>query len=84
MDRREEIAKVAYELYIQGGRIDGQDVDNWFEAERIVTARYAEQGSASAKAVAKQAATGTTPRAGRAATASKTTAKKTLNKTRTP
>lgn len=37
-----EIAKVAYELWEKGGCIPGRDMENWLEAERIVTARYAE------------------------------------------
>ncbi len=43
MDVREEIAKVAYELYEKSGRIDGRDVENWLEAERTVKARVAEK-----------------------------------------
>jgi hypothetical protein len=83
MDRREEIAKVAYELYMQGGRIDGKDVEHWFEAERIVTARYAEQKAAPARQRVKKAAAGTAPRGRKAATGSKTAAKKTVSKART-
>ena len=30
------IAKKAYELYEQSGRIDGKDVEHWIEAEKIV------------------------------------------------
>lgn len=37
----DEIAKVAYELYEKSGRIEGRDLDNWLEAEKIVMARYA-------------------------------------------
>jgi hypothetical protein len=36
---REEIAKVAYELYEKSGRVPGRDTLNWLEAERIVLAR---------------------------------------------
>ncbi|MGQ9569516.1 MAG: DUF2934 domain-containing protein [Thermodesulfovibrionales bacterium] len=36
MDLYDEIAKVAYELWEQSGRIDGRELDNWLEAERIV------------------------------------------------
>ncbi len=32
----EEIATVAYDLYERSGRIEGRDLDNWLEAERIV------------------------------------------------
>lgn len=36
----EEIRQVAYELYVKSGCIEGRDLDNWLEAERIVLARY--------------------------------------------
>jgi hypothetical protein len=39
MDLYDEIVKVAYELWEQSGRIDGRDIENWLEAERIVLAR---------------------------------------------
>jgi len=38
-----EISKVASELYEKGGRIEGRDLDNWLEAEKIVISRYKEQ-----------------------------------------
>jgi hypothetical protein len=41
MNLRDEIAKVAYELYEKSGRIEGKDRENWVEAERIVKARHA-------------------------------------------
>ncbi len=41
MDLHEEIAKLAYELYEKGGRLEGRDLENWCEAERIVLARSA-------------------------------------------
>jgi len=37
-DLKEEIAKVAYEIYEQRG-IPGLEVENWLEAERIVLER---------------------------------------------
>lgn len=37
----EEIAKLAYELYEKSGRLEGRDLENWCEAERIVLARLA-------------------------------------------
>ena len=43
MKLREEIAKIAYELYIKSGCIDGKDCENWLEAERIVLTRRASQ-----------------------------------------
>jgi hypothetical protein len=49
MDLYEEIAKVAYELYEKNGYIDGRDLDNWLEAERVVMARLAEEQKKSEK-----------------------------------
>ncbi len=43
MDLFDEIAKVAYELYEQSGRIEGRELDNWLMAERIVMARLAKE-----------------------------------------
>jgi|GEM_PF-1805835 len=37
-DLKEEITKVAYEIYEQMG-ISGREVENWLEAERIVLER---------------------------------------------
>lgn len=39
MSMHEEISKVARDLYEKSGRIDGRDVENWHEAERIVKGR---------------------------------------------
>lgn len=41
-DLNEEIAKVAYDLYEKRGKTQGNDLDDWVKAERIVTERYAE------------------------------------------
>lgn len=43
MDLHDEIAKVAYELYLKRGCVDGHDIDDWLEAEWIVLARHAGQ-----------------------------------------
>lgn len=40
MDLKEEIGKVAYEIFIKNGCIPGRDMDNWLEAERIVIEKY--------------------------------------------
>ena len=32
----EEVARVAYELYVERGRVDGGDLDDWLKAEAIV------------------------------------------------
>jgi hypothetical protein len=37
-DHKEEIARVAYEIYARTG-IAGREVENWLEAERIVLER---------------------------------------------
>jgi DUF2934 family protein len=37
---RAEIARLAYELYEERGRHDGQDVDDWLAAEHQLTRRY--------------------------------------------
>jgi Protein of unknown function (DUF2934) len=35
-----EISDLAYELYVNSGFIEGRDIQNWLEAERIVLARH--------------------------------------------
>ncbi|MFH0932882.1 MAG: DUF2934 domain-containing protein [Nitrospirota bacterium] len=40
----DEIVTLAYELYVKSGRVEGRDLDNWLEAERIVRARYVAKG----------------------------------------
>ncbi len=34
------IAEVACEIYMKSGTIEDRDLDNWLEAERIVTNRH--------------------------------------------
>ena len=48
----EEVAKVAYELYEKRGRVHGQDMEDWFNAEMIVKKRY-EKGTGQAAEVVK-------------------------------
>ncbi len=43
MNLRDEIARVAWELYEKSGYIAGREMENWLEAERIVMARRASQ-----------------------------------------
>jgi len=48
MDIHDEIKLEAYLLYEKSGRLEGRDLEYWFEAERIVTERHAaeqEQGT---------------------------------------
>lgn len=35
----DEIAKLAYELYLKRGGVDGGDVEDWLKAERILKAQ---------------------------------------------
>ena len=35
-----EIEKMAYNLYVQRGMVEGHDLDDWFQAEKIVMARH--------------------------------------------
>jgi hypothetical protein len=42
MELNEQIAILAFELYENSGRIEGRDLDNWLEAERIIKARQQE------------------------------------------
>jgi hypothetical protein len=48
MDLNSEIEELAYELFEKSGRIEGRDLDNWLEAERIVIERYPSQKKKSA------------------------------------
>lgn len=46
MNLYDEIKKEAYSLYEKNGMIEGRDIDNWFEAERIVLEkRKAKEGA---------------------------------------
>jgi len=46
----DEIARVAHDLYEKSGRVQGRDMQNWLEAERIVLARH-EKGTKQAKSI---------------------------------
>ena len=54
MDLYEEIAKVAYEIYEKSGYIEGRDLDNWLEAERIVMAYIIREKKSEKKAGVKK------------------------------
>lgn len=46
---KEEIAKLAYELYEERGRVHGYDVDDWLEAEwELIEKRKASRFAAAA------------------------------------
>jgi len=36
----DKIAQMAYELYEKSGKVEGRDLGNWLEAERIVMAQH--------------------------------------------
>ncbi|MDI6890430.1 MAG: DUF2934 domain-containing protein [Thermodesulfovibrionales bacterium] len=52
MNLQDEITKVAYEIYEKSGWIEGRDLDNWLEAERIVMERLAKEKKKSGKKTA--------------------------------
>ena len=41
----EEIQMRAYEIYASGGRIDGRDLEDWFQAEKEAAEKVRKQGS---------------------------------------
>jgi hypothetical protein len=79
MDLREEIEKVAYELFERYGKEHGKDREHWLQAESIVKARHAESGQ---KTGAPRTAKPAAPKAPAAKKASG--ARKTERKARTP
>ncbi len=38
-DQNGEVARIAYELYEQRGRVDGYALEDWLHAERIIQQR---------------------------------------------
>jgi hypothetical protein len=59
MEFDQEIARVAYELYLKSGRIEGHDFENWLEAERIVLSRKKNPWDKDAEAGTAKAVTNT-------------------------
>jgi hypothetical protein len=59
-----EIEKLAHELYEKSGRIEGRDLENWLEAEKIIMGRHASKKKKSApqQKETKQTAKRTAPR----------------------
>ncbi len=39
MDKHKEIQKLAYDLYVKSGHVQGKDFEHWLEAERIIKSR---------------------------------------------
>ena len=50
----QEIVKVAHDLFERSGRVEGHDLDNWLEAERIVMTQHKQQEKLEAKIPAKK------------------------------
>jgi hypothetical protein len=40
MDMYHLIEQTACELYVKSGKVEGRDIENWLEAERIVRNRF--------------------------------------------
>jgi len=40
MNLHDEIERLAYEIYENNGRVGGRDLDNWLEAEHIISSRH--------------------------------------------
>ncbi len=40
MNRQEEIARIAHELFEKRGFIGGRELEDWLQAEQIVAAKY--------------------------------------------
>ena len=49
----DEIARVAYSLFERKGRRHGHHLNDWFEAEKIVRARHAEESVKIAAGIAR-------------------------------
>lgn len=79
MDSRDEVAKMAYELYEKRGCVHGYDVDDWYEAERLIMLRRAEAPEGQPAAAAKK-----TRAAGSAARKRKSASPKEEVKKKTP
>ena len=43
MNMHDETKAEAYNLYEKSGRLEGRDRENWFEAEKILMERHAEE-----------------------------------------
>jgi hypothetical protein len=49
----DEIAKVAYTIFENSGRLYGYDLENWLEAEKIVMEMHAKEMASEAKKPSK-------------------------------
>jgi hypothetical protein len=54
MNMNDQIAKVAYSIYEKNGKVDGRDLDNWLEAERILLVQNRKQQEESAETVMRK------------------------------
>jgi hypothetical protein len=58
----EEILTVARNLFERSGQVEGRDLDNWLNAERLVMARYKQQEKLMAETPTPKKGTSTTKR----------------------
>jgi hypothetical protein len=58
----EQIANLACQLYIESGRQEGRDAENWLRAERILRQQANRQGSQSRSETVRKSAAETAPR----------------------
>jgi len=73
---RDEIAKVAYELYQKRGRGEGRHHEDWIEAEKIVKARHEKAEPEKAVKAVKKESAAESPKEKRTAPVSKASPKK--------
>jgi len=50
-DFQGEIEQVAYDLYMQRGMVNGHDLDDWFQAVKIVEAKHASSRKSETEAI---------------------------------
>jgi hypothetical protein len=67
MEKKSEIEKLAYEIYVRSGYVCGRDFDHWLEAERIVCARCEPVAKTKKATVRKSSAATATPKAAKTA-----------------
>lgn len=85
MNLRNEISRVAYELYKKRGGVHGHDLDDWCEAERVVMVMYGEMPEGKGEAVKeKKRRAAAKPKETKAKSVSTKKEAKTTRKKKTP
>lgn len=82
MNLHEEIAQLAYELFEKNGCQHGRDLDDWCEAERIVSQRHTKKSVAPQRTRRAKAGTEKTIKKTKKAPAAKAPAKTVRKKAR--